>query len=149
MRTVRSIGSREKSKITKEMERKMQPQNARAVSSPSLTQIYLRDAAPRELHVRRMLSKYPAEVHETILHRNWLARNHRALGFCLCNYLGQFVCADIRLHHLIFFSSRYALATCKQDAHAKKSTHVCVCATIYRRRLVNCRVWFRLNRLGV
>lgn len=113
MRTVRSIGSREKSKIMKEMERKMQPQNARAVSS----QIYIsvRDmrptrccsAAARELHVRRMLSKYPAEVHETILHTETgsLAINVAALGFCLCNYLGQFVYTDVRLHHSILFSS--------------------------------------------
>jgi hypothetical protein len=42
MGTVRSIGSREKSKIRKEMERKMQPQNARAVSS-----LIYRDAAAR------------------------------------------------------------------------------------------------------
>lgn len=68
----------------KEMERKMQPQNARlcAVSSEHGVNRFSRDASTigmqKELHVRRMLSKYPAEVHETILHRNWLARNHRA-----------------------------------------------------------------------
>ena len=159
MRTVRSIGSREKSKIRKEMERKMQPQNARAVSSHITTNISWCCSAtppPRELHVRRMLSKYPAEVHETILHTETGSLAHSLLAITSAWFLPvqlfRPICMPPTSDCIIWFSSavRGTLWPLVNKMHTtQKRAPKCVCATMYTRRLVNCRVWFRLNRLGV
>jgi hypothetical protein len=84
----------------------MQPQNA--LRAPAFHHNTLQfgvrcTMAPEiELHVRRMLSKYPAEVHETILYVLNVYARARSIQtpetgswFLPCaNYLGQFVPTD-------------------------------------------------------